>query len=157
MARSDRYDHVLSEEYDDYEDRRRCGSCRAREPAEDSMETYCERSPSSSCTAIVLNCVLFLLMVSAMLAIGIVVVMMCGSYYFRAKGDGNSIFSKIAVPTIGCPVRPRNCKVTDWLVQDRKNNRKCCRKQKCCKKQKNPVHPLELVVRRLLRFLQFTQ
>lgn len=166
MSRSDRYDYVLSEEYDDYEDRRRrCNACLAREqppirnnpPEIDPIETVAvrDRSPSPSDTAIVFNRVLFVFMVIAMLAIAVMVVIMFGSYYFRT--DANSIFSKIAVPSIGCPTRSRNiatrCRVTDWFF-GRANQK--CRRKKCCNKQNHSIHPLEFVVQRLSRFLRFT-
>lgn len=160
MARSDRYDHVLSEEFDDYEDRRRCGACRARGSPPSAARPAETPPPSSGDTGTVaFNCVLFALMVSAMLAVGVLVATMLGSHYFRAKGDASNVFSGISAPAIGCPARPRNCETmtADWLAQRRRKNRNRCRKQRCCKKQKNPAHPLELVVRRLLRFLRFTK
>lgn len=73
MSRSERYDHVLSEEFDDYEHRTTCCSCRGGARGTDHC---CRSKPRFAYVALAL--------VAVLLAVGLAT--FYGSRYFRADG-----------------------------------------------------------------------
>lgn len=120
MPRSERYDHVISEEFDDYESRRRCAVCRVerREPPRLSP-TRCRHSTDANVgrTANAFTRTLFALAV--VLVVGGVVYGVWGLYCIW--------ISELAVPAAPsrCSQQPRNAAAPSAIWPDDRPRDKC--------------------------------
>jgi len=115
MSHSDRYDHVLGEEFDDYEDRRRCSSCRTT-PRRGSR-TRCPPAEPEDCIRVPLsNADVYLIVLMVGLAAGIVWLIYDPVYGYNVDGGAkhNIIMKKMQKPPLlkrlWHMVRPSNSK-----------------------------------------------
>lgn len=123
MSRNRRYDHIIGDEFDDYEHRRQCVSCRSRETplVHGSPTGTGEIRAQNNGTTVRHHLVLFTL-IAAILATGI---LLYGSDYFRTSADKT-------VPPTTCPGRSQTrAPSTTWFglpYRNRRLGRRGCRK-----------------------------